>query len=470
MKYSQNISDYIESHKDEMINTLAELVKIPSVKGEAENNKPFGKYPASALEKALDICNSFGFKTKNIDNYAGHADLSDMETELAVLCHLDVVPAGNDWTYNPFELYNDSENGLLFGRGTIDNKAPAVAVMYAMKAIKDLNIPLKKNVRFVMGTDEENGSSDMKYYLSKEKMPSKVFTPDGSYPLINIEKGMIRLSFSKKFNSDNQNSKKIISINGGKTINAVSGLAYAELFGFSDDEIKKAVSDTDMSVKFDIKHENEIIKITAYGTDAHASTPEKGDNAITAIINLISALCTDNSEMSGYNIKILSSLYPYGETDGASCGIKCSDEKSGSLTSVLSVLKFDENGFEFKNDIRFPVSENCDSIINKIRNLFSKYEIDMEILLKDEPHYTDENSSFIKSLLKVYEDITGFKGECIAIGGGTYVHNINGGVAFGAEFPDEDNNMHGADEHIKTESFLLNAKIIANAIIEICGE
>lgn len=467
MKYYQQISDYIDSHQNDMTDTLAELIKIPSVRGNAEPDAPFGKYPALALGKALDICRSFGFKTENIDNYAGHADFSDNETKLAVLCHLDVVPAGNDWNYNPYELFSDKENGLLFGRGTIDNKGPAVAVMYAMKAIRELNIPLAYNVRFIMGTDEENGSSDMKYYMKKQKMPPCVFTPDGSYPVINIEKGMIRLELSAKFSENNDSA--IISFNGGKTINAVPGLAYAEIKGISADRILKTADNLNMTVKFIAEKYGDIIKITAKGSDAHASTPETGDNAVTALLALIAALEPDNSEIFRY-IKILSELYPYRETDGFSCGIKCSDEKSGALTSVLSVLNLDRNGFVARNDIRFPISRCCNDIIRIMENTVSEKTLNMTVLLKDEPHYTDENSGFVKSLLEIYSEITGSESKCIAIGGGTYVHNIQGGVAFGAEFPDENNNMHGADEHIKIKSFLLNAKIIAAAIIKICGE
>lgn len=467
MKYSSQISDYIRKNKNSIIDTLAELIEIPSVKGNPENNAPFGKYPALALDKALKICQDFGFKTENIDHYAGHADFSDEKTELAILCHLDVVPAGNDWSYPPFKLTQDNEKNLLFGRGTIDNKGPAVAVMYAMKTIKELGIPMKKNVRFIMGTDEENGSSDMQYYMQKCSMPSKVFTPDGSYPVINIEKGMIRFKLSKTFSGS---SSAILSLKGGNAVNAVPGKSFCELKNISADTVRNTIENLALSVNFDVESQkNDVIKITANGTDAHASTPEKGDNAITALLKLITELKPDNSETFKY-IKTLSELYPYGETDGSSCSINAHDEKSGNLTSVLSVIDFNENGFSAKNDIRFPVSFKCSDFISKMQENAGKYDFTLEILLKDEPHYTDENSSFVKSLLKVFEDITGLKGECIAIGGGTYVHNINGGVAFGAEFDGENNNMHGADEHIRIESLLLNTEIIANAIVEICGE
>ena len=55
------------------------------------------------------------------------------------------------------------------------------------------------------------------------------------------------------------------------------------------------------------------------------------------------------------------------------------------------------------------------------------------------------------------------------MGGGTYVHDIEGGVAFGAVLPGVDTNMHGVDEHIALRDLLTAAKIFAYAISEICA-
>ena len=49
---------------------------------------------------------------------------------------------------------------------------------------------------------------------------------------------------------------------------------------------------------------------------------------------------------------------------------------------------------------------------------------------------------------RCYETYSGRKGECVATGGGTYVHDIPGGVAFGAGMPGFVSNLHGANERI----------------------
>ena len=120
-------------------------------------------------------------------------------------------------------------------------------------------------------------------------------------------------------------------------------------------------------------------------------------------------------------------------------------------------------------DIRFPIdrtnAEISGIICEKLKN--AGFEIDS--CKGIEPHFTDGNSEFVQSLLRVYERVTGDKGRCIAIGGGTYVHEIEGGVSFGADFPGEDGNMHSADEFITVENLLKNAEIMAEAIVELCG-
>ena len=70
--------------------------------------------------------------------------------------------------------------------------------------------------------------------------------------------------------------------------------------------------------------------------------------------------------------------------------------------------------------------------------------------------------------MKAYEQYTGNKGECIAIGGGTYVHSIEGGVAFGCAIPGTDNRMHGADEFVVIREIVDSAKIFTQVILDMC--
>lgn len=419
------IKKYLENKKEEMIEFLAELIAVRSVQAAPEENCPYGENSAKALEIMLNKCEEFGFKVESVDNYVGTVDFDENDAVLGILSHLDVVPEGIGWTSDPYVLKR--ENGVLTGRGTIDDKGPAVASLYAMKALKELGIPLKKGVRLIFGTNEENGGDDIEYYREKHALPPMVFTPDGEYPVINGEKGMLRIYISAELDEK-------MSINAGEVINAVPMSCSVE---------------TDSST-------------TLYeGKSAHASTPEKGENAITRFLSAYSG----NSTVLN-NIK---QLFQHNDFEGRAIF----GENSADFTCVLSLLKTVERNektfIEGGIDVRFPFGNEKEDVQKVICDKLEAAGITIDSVIAMNPHYTDENSDFVQSLLRVYEQVTGEKGSCITIGGGTYVHDIEGGVAFGAEYEGGSGNMHGADEYITEESLLLNAEIMAEAIKAICG-
>lgn len=460
----KELFDYIDSQKDSIINTLSELISYPSYRQEQSQGAPFGKPAAECLKHALDIMNSFGFITRNFDGYIGTAAFTDQQPLLGILAHLDVVPDGTGWTKHPFEA--SISDGKLFGRGAIDDKGPAVAVMYAMKAIKDMGIPLKSGVRLILGTDEECGSSDLEYYFKKEAPPKYTFTPDGNYPVINIEKGRVMCRFGAT-TSGSMSNRILLELSGGTVANAVPESAYAIVSGVDEEEIMNAVKSVVADVTFSLKDFGGCIRIDAHGISAHASTPEIGRNAITALLELISYLGLQD-EASEKLIGI-SKLFPYGDTDGEGLGIKCSDEVSGTLTCVLSLISYDAGKLEASIDIRLPASFDYKDVSYKLEASLKASKLDIIDIHGAQAHVVSADSPFVKALLEVYEEVTGERGECIAIGGGTYVHEIEGGVAFGAEFLGDDNHMHSADEFICIDQLMLNVKMFALAILKICG-
>ncbi|MDO5560304.1 MAG: Sapep family Mn(2+)-dependent dipeptidase [Oscillospiraceae bacterium] len=456
------INELVDKNFEKSIEFLSDIISVRSIGDDPCDGKPYGENCALVLEKFLQKADSEGFITRNIDNYAGSIEFNDKPVKLAVLCHLDVVPVNEeDWTHKPFCAEVDGDR--IYGRGAIDNKGPAAAVLYALKAIKESGTELTHNVRLIVGCDEERGSSDMEYYMSHEKMPELVFTPDGDYPVINIEKGMLRTEFTK-----NADLFPISGISGGVVVNAVPPQAKAVIKGLFSDKIKSLPESERISVSE--AQGNTIVTYT--GTAAHASTPQLGDNAITGLLDfLCKSGCTavlGMSEQSADTLKFLHEHFVHSETDGKSLGIKASDEKSGALTEVLSIISYKDNIINCKMDIRYPLCTTKESIKEKLLSLFESGGFEMSVPFENDPHYVDENSEFIKTLLRVYHEQTGNDAYCKAIGGGTYVHDIPGGVAFGAEFPGDVNNMHGNDESITLESLKLNTKIIANAIYEIC--
>ncbi len=446
------INAIIEQSKPQMLETLRQLVAVPSVAQHPSSDEfPYGKPCADALDIVMNTAESMGFAVKNYDYRAGTADWSsDMNApELGILSHLDVVPViAENWTSDPFTM--TEREGCLYGRGTIDNKGPAVAALYAMNAVKKAGVKLSKNVRLLFGCDEESGSSDIAYYLTKDKMPPMVFTPDGNYPVIHIEKGMIRLTVNKK------TSDPIVSMKAGTVPNAVP--ASAEIVVEGD----MAVSCD--NVKAHVNTVSEGVQISCTGLAAHASTPEAGDNAITALM----AILSENSAFA--DCKALSELFPHGCTGGEGLGIAHEDEKSGRLTCVLSMMSVDNGELLGTIDIRYPVSVTKEEILSTMTERFDKYGFNLNVLMMNDPHCVPEESEFVQTLLSVYEEETGDKGYCIAIGGGTYVHEIEGGVAFGAELPGWDYHMHGDDEFFPIDQFMMTARMIAAAIVKLCAE
>lgn len=458
-----NIQKEIDGITEELVSNLGTLIGVRSVREDAEPGLPFGKGPAKALETMLEIAKGLGFAVRNVDNYVGIIDSNPKkETTLGILCHLDVVPEGGNWHTDPYKMVQ--ENGYLFGRGVSDDKGPAMAVLYAMLLIKKLEIKLSGNVRFIVGTDEECGSSDLRYYMEKEKLPDRLFTPDATYPVINLEKGQLRTEFSKSFKSTG--SKTVLSLKGGTVINAVPEKCEATVRGFTSKALRDVVDRVTRDTRFTFLEDGNDITITCHGKSAHASAPVIGHNALTSMITLLGALETDDETGKGFSV--LSKVFEYDEWKGEKLGIKMYDKKSGNLTMVHSIAEYNGSEYTGKIDIRFPICTCKAELQKKIESTFKKNDIKATLFFGAEPHYVDENSEFVQTLLRVYEGVTGKTGECIAIGGGTYVHETTGGVAFGAEVQGEDNHVHGADERISIDVLKMNVRMFTEAIYELC--
>lgn len=461
---TEKINAYFEKEKANLLSDLEKLIKIPSVRGEASEDMPFGAEPKKALDKMLEIASDYGFITNNIDNYAGEINLNDKETKLAILGHLDVVPEGDGWSVPPYEM--TVKDGKVYGRGTSDDKGPVICALYALKAIKDLGIDLSYNARLIAGTSEETGSEDIGYYVTKRQMPPMTFTPDSSFPVTNVEKGRFSKAFTGKVSATGE--KSIVSFDSGLVVNAVPGKAKVEVKGFSFTDLEKLTEEAkkETGVEFTLNQNGEITEILAEGVSAHASLPENGNNALTALVKLLSALESDCATVEAF--RTIAKLFPHGKLYGEGLGVDMEDEVSGKLTLSLDILRFDGESIYAEFDTRVPLCATKENLAFKVRYVLSANGFVLSDTEMVAVHYVDENSDFIKKLLSAYEAFSGSKGYCEAIGGGTYVHNIEGGVAFGAVMPGVDTNMHGIDEFMPIDDLITAAKIFTLAVIEIC--
>ena len=187
------IKEYIDSNFNKVLADIIEILKIKTVKEDATCDAPFGKNLKYGLEKTLELAKRLGFKTKNLDNYVGYAEIGEGEEYIAILGHIDVVPEGDisKWSVDPYG--GEIIDNCLVARGAIDNKGPIISSLYSIKAILEENPNFNKRVRVIFGTNEESGDEDIKYYLAHEKAPKYAFTPDGRFPVIFSEKGIYSL-------------------------------------------------------------------------------------------------------------------------------------------------------------------------------------------------------------------------------------------------------------------------------------
>lgn len=468
MKYKKEIEAYFRKHEQEMLNDICKLVEINSEKMTAEEGMPYGRGAYDALHKALELAGGMGFQVKNYDNYVGTADLNHFEKGLDILAHLDVVPGGDGWTVTkPFMPV--IRDGKLYGRGSADDKGPAVAALYAMKAVKELGIPLTKNARLILGTDEECGSSDIPHYYAVEEEAPVTISPDADFPLINIEKGSLRADFYSSWEEDPA-LPRIFSIHGGIKSNVVPGTASAELEGLDESLIAAAASqaEKETGVSFSWEVKDGRLKINAVGVNAHAARPNDGNNALTALLVLLVKLPLAATE--GFTkVKQVLSLFPHGDCSGKAAGVQMKDEISGELTLNFGIFDYKVNGFKGNFDCRAPIAATNENL----RDVLRERMYSMGITLADEDlhpaHHVPADTPFIQVLLSCYEAYTGNQGECLAIGGGTYVHDLKRGVAFGCAMPGVDNHMHGPDEFALVEDLVISGMIFAQAIVELCS-
>ena len=467
--YREKIDAYIDSKKDEMIEDLKTLVRIDSQRGRAKEGKPFGDGPAKVVAAAEGLMKQYGLQTTNYDNYVVTGDFGTQEKALDILAHLDVVPVTEDWTVTePFQP--KVVDGRIYGRGTADDKGPAIAALYALRAIRELGLPMKKSVRLILGSDEECGSGDLEYYYAKEQEAPYTFTPDADFPLINIEKGSFKGEFSADFPAEDAKAY-VVSFTSGDKVNVVPARATLVVAGVEAAVVEEAAARVTAQTNVAFITESQAdgtVKVSARGVAAHASTPAEGKNALTATLRLITALPLDATK--GLTALLgLEALFPYEDTCGKQAGIDRENEESGALTLCFSIMDYTTEHLHAIFDARLPIGCTKENTSYPVKEALAQYGITLDNDELREPHCVPGDSWFVQTLLGSYERYFGKKGKALSTGGGTYVHELERGVAFGCMVPEVDNHMHGDDEFMEIEMLLRSAKIFADAIMKICN-
>jgi len=456
MEINERLDAALAARGEDMERTLAGLIKVPSVRGEAEENAPFGREVRRMLDTAMADIRRLGMTPRNIDGYACDTEIGEGEEVIAVLAHLDVVPEGEGWHSDPYGA--EIRDGRMIGRGTSDDKGPAVAALYAMRAIQDAGIPLRKRCRLILGCDEETSMEDLEYYDKKLGLPDKGFSPDANFPLINTEKGIFNLVLRAPMTCEG-----IVSIESGTRSNVVPGEARAVLQGDLRAEVAEAFEpeDEECSIEACLVEGNTHVMVK--GFSAHASKPHLGRNAAKM---LLSTLC--KLELGGEAVRILDEAAGK-ETAGQAMGIAGSDEVSGDLTLNLGILRCRDGKIEVEFNCRYPVFFNGELVMETIEKRLAPGGFVKVSGVNMPPHHVPANSEIVTRLMEVYNEINDTDEKPFAIGGGTYARHLKEGVAFGMIFPGEPELEHQPDESISLENFHRAARIYAYAILALCA-
>lgn len=473
----KNYLDRIEDYRDQMVSMVQELVAIHSVQEPAAAGMPFGEGVQQAFEYMLEKGKEAGFEICNIDNYGGHLELKgtvygedgavvgEPRETMGILVHLDVVPVGSGWDRDPFG--GQVEDGRIYGRGVSDDKGPAAAVFYAMKAIKEAGLVPRKNVRLILGLDEETNWQGMHYYLKRVPAPDFGFTPDGEFPAVHGEKGILIFELAKKFAKSSGAAKGTVfrTASGGNAPNMVPDGARAVIRSENYDEIKAKLSEfkKETGYKLSAKGRGKSLEISAEGVSAHGAMPWKGQNAISILMEFLGKIHFANDDICDF-IDFYNRCIGH-ELSGQAMGCGFSDEPSGQLIFNAGMLEMDEEAARLTVNIRYPITMTGDQIYEAMMPILNEYNLGVVKLKSTDPIYFEKDHPMIRTLMEAYQKHTGdMESQPFVIGGGSYARAVPNAVAFGMLFPGEPDTMHQKNESMSIDSMVLAAKIYGEAI------
>ena len=451
MEKTKFYQELVKPYQEEMMKTLKEFIAIDSVYDENTRDEanPFGKGVSKALQYIENLAKKDGFIVHNYDNMVVEILTNELEPNVTIMAHADVVPTGTGWPQDPFELTEKGD--FLYARGVADDKGPLLSCYYGLKALRDNNLLGNYQVRFLVGGNEERGSACMEHYFQtlKKKQPTYGFSPDSAYPLTYAEKGIIGFIVRKDIDLP-----EVISIKGGVASNSV--IEKCEVLMKEDLNFVAYLNNNDVDFSYLARGDKMIL--TFNGLAAHGSVPWMGKNAAMEAVK----------ELGNYyknaDLQLLYKLYSPLRGEGVNAAAHSEDMGDNSLNVGLFSL---ENGkLEMVVNYRHIEKVTAEQMINNVKEASKPF--DVEVAGVSPLLYFPKDHPLIKTLLKVYQEETGdLETQIIASGGGTYAKEADNIVAFGMEYPGHDPKMHGVNENTKKSYLFESMGIFAHAIIEL---
>ncbi|MEG0610937.1 MAG: Sapep family Mn(2+)-dependent dipeptidase [Clostridium sp.] len=459
---------HIESYKENIISDLIELMDIRTIEGDKKPNMPFGEDVYRGLKYVMDKGDSWGLKNQIFCGYCGQIDAGDGDYIVSILCHVDVTAEDNKCTTDPFrcEVRNDN----IYGKGAVSGKGQLIACLYAMKLLEEEKlIPQGKKIRLIIGTDKETGGKSIDYYKEYGIISDIGFTPDGVFPVVYGEKGIIDIDLNMVFKSKVDAPINIVQIVGGddsKIVPSKSTLILSCTEGFREKiEMELKVFSEDNNIEYNIFTQNKLMAIEFIGKQSQGHTPEKGVNAISYSIEFLFIFqdFIDKKEFISEYHRLISTSY-YGENIG--CSIQ--DEDSGKLTFNVGLINLNNDEVNIKVNITYPISYIYSDVFQLIKSGFKYSELKVKNISHIRSISFSRDSFLVKKLMKAYKSVTGDKvSREYCIPEKTYARSLGNTVSFGPRFPGNQEYFEACDEHISINSLMKITDIYATAMYEL---
>ncbi|MDL2263924.1 Sapep family Mn(2+)-dependent dipeptidase [Synergistaceae bacterium OttesenSCG-928-I11] len=451
----------------QLIESVCESIRIPSLNAPPLGGAPYGREIARAAEHALSKAAGLGLRTVDLDGLVAWAEYGNGDETVLAMGHLDIVPPGDGWDWDPYA--GRIEDGYILGRGAQDDKGPLFGTLYAMKAVAELGVPLRRKIRVVFGMDEETSKMrDVDAYLRHEGPPLMGFTPDGEFPVVNAEKGTIKFRARRVFDAFAIAGPRLLKIEGGEGLGSVPAKAAATLCcdqrGVANlrERLERFSAAHEWDVLF--KADGDMLKIETTGKAAHATLPELGTNAVGRLLLLLAQACIEGEP--GSYIDFLANILGI-ESDGNKLGIAAFDSHCGKLTLNLGKIEGDGAGVAVDVGIYIPANTmSFETVCEKVESAFGDQGATIEMLARVAPIYYSAESELVRTLQRAYRAATGEEPQLISMCGGTYSKRMPNMLPFGATFTGEDDRAHAANERVLVSNLLESTRIMAYAILE----
>lgn len=451
---------WLQNHWDELLADLQALINIPSVSHEGgPAHAPFGENCARVLKEALGMGERMGFKTHDHDGYCGTLLWpGEMEEEIGIFAHLDVVPEGNGWSWPPYKATVLED--MVIGRGSSDNKGPALAALYALKYLMDQGYKPRHSFRFFFGVNEECGMKDIEYYVSKMPMPVFSFTPDARFPVCHGEKGLLEIDAAFELPVGT-----LRAFSSGVASNAVPALAHAEL-AIEKAILAEAIGSDD---RIELSEVDGGSVVTAHGIAAHAAFPE---GSLSAEVVLAQALLRTGllDETAEHLMRAVVDVFS--DYNGAGLSIAYEDEISGKLTHVGGMANYTDGMIVQNINIRYPITANREIMRQAVKDRLDSLGFRIIRLRDSAPSLVDKEALTVRTLTDISNRYLRMDEKPFVMGGGTYARKLSNAVAFGPGIPGDESAFgptrgqgHQPDEYIKfstlEQAFLIYAEALS---------